>query len=413
MSTTEIEHANGTKIVTQSGAVVAHPPSEAEPLSKSSRLKVVVDGKGMGPMFRALGTADIDGNGTPFQLPDGAPFECAGPFILLDVVAMPSAANFKAPFCAHPHSGALVCSVLIEGKEFRAWDNVRGSEKELLVPGGVYALDSGHGCVHDVKPDPISVRGCTKAVFAEGESSEAEGFCFCQLWINPGGLGALDSRPMSSQVVPPEAIPIVSEGALAVRVLAGEYGGKASPLSIPHELMLLHGRLEAGGSAELTLPAGHEGFAVLVQGSGAALIDGQHSLGHRQTAVIGGGGGDGDGDATTTLTLAAADDGQPVLFLLGVGVPHASGFAKLLGFGGALLEATPEAVRAKMEMYAADPTNFGRTTPAAAAATPPADEQLPDLSADLEGYKLIAGFQNKGDDLMPGKNARWALATDD
>ena len=106
MSTTEIEHANGTKIVTQSGAVVTHPPSEAEPLSKSSRLKVVVDGKGMGPMFRALGTADIDGNGTPFQLPDGAPFECAGPFVLLDVVAMPSAANFKAPFCAHPHSGA-------------------------------------------------------------------------------------------------------------------------------------------------------------------------------------------------------------------------------------------------------------------------------------------------------------------
>ena len=27
--------------------------------------------------------------------------------------------------------------------------------------GGVYLLDSGYGCVHDEKPDPISMRGCT------------------------------------------------------------------------------------------------------------------------------------------------------------------------------------------------------------------------------------------------------------
>ena len=93
-----------------------------------------------------------------------------------------------------------------------------------------------------------------------------------------------------------------------------------------------------------------------------------------------------------------------MLFVLGVGVPHSSGFAKLLGYGGALLEATPDAVRAKMQVYAANPQEFGRPV---AMAT---DETLPDLKADLAGYRMIEGYQNKGDDLMPGLKARWELA---
>lgn len=71
------------------------------------------------------------------------------------------------------------------------------------------------------------------------------------------------------------------------------------------------------------------------------------------------------------------------------------------GYGGALLEATPEAVRAKMQVYAADPQNFGRLPEAAA---------LADLSADLKGYEMIEGFQDNGDDLMPGAKARWTIA---
>ena len=92
---------------------------------------------------------DIDGNGTKFDLPDGRGFESAGPFIVCDLVSLPSAQGFKAPFCAHPHSGAAICSILMEGKPFRAWDNLRGAEKEMLRPGGIYLLDSGYGGVHE------------------------------------------------------------------------------------------------------------------------------------------------------------------------------------------------------------------------------------------------------------------------
>ena len=78
-------------------------------------------------------------------------------------------------------------------------------------------------------------------------------------------------------------------------------------------------------------------------------------------------------------------------------------FAKLLGYGGALLEATAEAARAKMAVYAADPQGFGRSQVAA-------KEAVPDLAADLAGYAMVEGFQNKGDGLAPGVKARWTVA---
>jgi hypothetical protein len=197
---------------------------------------------------------------------------------------------------------------------------------------------------------------------------------------------------MSSQVVAPSDVPIVTDGPLAVRVLAGKYGGAESPLKLPHELLLLHGRLDGGAaSAQLRLPVGQEGFIVLVKDSGAALVGGQ-PFALQQTGVISG------DDAP--LTIQAASE-TPVFFLLGVGIAHESNGTKLLGYGGALLEATPEAARAKMAAYAADPQNFGRAV---------AGAELPDLTADLERYQMIEGFQNKGDDLMPGKAARWEPA---
>ena len=292
-----------------------------------------------GIVNRLMGTCDIDGNGTTFNLPDGSPFECAGPFILGDLVSMPKVEMFKAPFCAHPHSGACVCSILMEGKEFRPWDNHRGAEPELLLPGGIYMLDAGRGCVHDEKPDAISVRGATKALFAEGDDPTGTGFSFCQLWFNPGRLESADERPMRSQVIAPAAIPLVTEGALSLRVLGGSYKGSASPLELPHELLLLHGRLEGGAAAPIELPPHFEGFIALVKDSGEGAV-GSQPLSLGQVGRIGAG--------AAPLTLRATSD-APIFFLLGAGVPHEQPFAKLLGFGGALVEATPEAVRAKMQ----------------------------------------------------------------
>lgn len=127
------------------GAAAAPAPAPAA----AERSVQVVPAKGMGPpgappvMCRQFGTVDIDGNGTTLNMPDGTPLTNAGPFVLLDVVTMADIDNFKAPFCAHPHSGAAVCSVLMEGNEFRAWDNLRGAEADPLTPVSPLASPDG------------------------------------------------------------------------------------------------------------------------------------------------------------------------------------------------------------------------------------------------------------------------------
>ena len=341
-----------------------------------------------GVLCRALGTCDIDGNGITFNKPDGSSFECAGPFVLADVIGLESVDAFKMPFSAHPHSGAAVCSILMEGRGFRAWDNHRGEEDSPLLPGGLYMLNAGYGGVHDEKL--ASAVATTKAVFRDGDDSSAEGFSFCQLWFNPGGLDEL--APLSSQMIHPDNIPIFTDGPLALRVLGGEYGGQTSPLVLPYPLVLLHGRLEAGKAAELAFPDEYEGFIVLVKDSGDASV-GHNSLSVGQTGLVSGGG---------VLELRATDEQKPALFICGMGVPHTKPFAKLLGFGGALLEATPEAARAKMSAYAADPQNFGRSV---------ARGELPDLSRDFLEYTMVEGYQNRDDGLMRGCKARWSSST--
>jgi hypothetical protein len=52
-------------------------------------------------------------------------------------------------------------------------------------------------------------------------------------------------------------------------------------------------------------------------------------------------------------------------------------------------------------MHAAYAQNFGRAVQKA---------ELPDLAADLACYKMVEGYQNKGDGLNPGKAARWSPA---
>ena len=76
----------------------------------------------------------------------------------------------------------------------------------------------------------------------------------------------------------------------------------------------MHGRLQGGGSASVQLPAGQEGFIVLVKDSGAALVAGQE-LEHGHTGCIGG--------EDAPLELQAASD-APVFFVLvrALSAPH-------------------------------------------------------------------------------------------
>eukprot|EP00747_Dinoflagellata_sp_TGD_P222558 gnl/TRDRNA2_/TRDRNA2_94263_c1_seq2.p1 gnl/TRDRNA2_/TRDRNA2_94263_c1~~gnl/TRDRNA2_/TRDRNA2_94263_c1_seq2.p1 ORF type:complete len:215 (+),score=20.40 gnl/TRDRNA2_/TRDRNA2_94263_c1_seq2:55-645(+) len=110
----------------------------------------IVEPKKMGPLNRLFGSVGIDNDGTQFEL------EHVDPFIMCDYVRF-EGGMIKPSFCAHPHAGTAVASVLVEGENMRAWDNVGGFEKELLRPGGIYVVCTGRGCVHDEGTDPVVV----------------------------------------------------------------------------------------------------------------------------------------------------------------------------------------------------------------------------------------------------------------
>ena len=84
-------------------------------------------------------------------------------------VAVNMPKGVSPPFCAHPHCGASIASILLQGSAVRPWDNVQGDEPELLLPGGIYHVDTGAGCVHDEPVEPIALRQVTRPGFADGE----------------------------------------------------------------------------------------------------------------------------------------------------------------------------------------------------------------------------------------------------
>jgi len=102
---------------------------------------VVEASKNFGPMWNLFGAHDIRGRGSQ----NSKAMHC-DPFVLSHAGRVPK--GMKPPFCAHPHCGAGVASLLFQGGTLSPWDNVHGTESEALRPGGIYHVDSGAGCVH-------------------------------------------------------------------------------------------------------------------------------------------------------------------------------------------------------------------------------------------------------------------------
>ena len=166
----------------------------------------------MGPIgFNLFGVHDIRGRGTHVE-----PSPHADPFMYCVAARLPPGA--RPPFCAHPHAGASVCSILISGGAVLPWDNVQGHEREPLLPGGAYHVDTGAGCVHDEPPEAISLRPRTEAAFGGDDEPAAlpagakAPMSMLQLWwnaIDPASAEGAPLRPVTSQVVAPSSVPVV------------------------------------------------------------------------------------------------------------------------------------------------------------------------------------------------------------
>ena len=70
------------------------------------------------------------------------------------------------------------------------------------------------------------------------------------------------------QLLPPDAVPEVTADGVLVRVVAGEYAGKASPIDLRNPTQYLDVHVDPGHSVSVPVPAGYQGLAYVISGTG-------------------------------------------------------------------------------------------------------------------------------------------------
>lgn len=245
------------------------------------------------------GMATSDGAGVRLTRVIGSPLlRRLDPFLMLDEFRSDEPQDYLAGFPDHPHRGFETVTYMIAGK-FRHRDN-KGHEG-LLAAGGAQWMTAGRGIVHSEMP--------------EQEEGLVHGF---QLWLNlPKKDKMCDATYRDVQAA---EIPHVELGqGVVVRALAGTVNGVTGPIS-GRETAPIYFDVEipAGATAEIPIPAGHEGFVYpfagdvvvankreLVRGELGVLADGKETGGVRISAK--------PGAAARALVVAGKPLHEPVV----------------------------------------------------------------------------------------------------
>ncbi|HEY4230602.1 MAG TPA: pirin family protein [Thermoanaerobaculia bacterium] len=189
------------------------------------------------------------------------------PFLLLDEMGPMDLAPGEARGAPdHPHRGFETVTYLLSG-EMEHHDS-RGN-RGRLTPGDVQWMTAGSGVVHSEMP----------AASFQREGGRMHGF---QLWVN---LPRRDKMMAPRyQEIPAERIPEAAseDGAVTVRVLAGEALGKRAVIDTRTPITYLDVRLRPGAVFEQPLDAKLRAFVYVVEGSGefgaGRTPAGQHEL---------------------------------------------------------------------------------------------------------------------------------------
>lgn len=168
------------------------------------------------------------------------------PFIGVDVFNMPH--NFFLP---HPHGGMSAITYLLPDSPGGVRNRDSLGDDSVIAPGSLHWLQAGSGMVHEETP-------ATPGVPAIG----------LQIFVNMARAHK-QNAPAVFRVAAAD-MPVVQLPGVSVRVVAGEWGGQASPIA--HDprwvtrVNLLEVSLQSHADVRLTLPAGHQGFALVVAG---------------------------------------------------------------------------------------------------------------------------------------------------
>ncbi len=270
--------------------------------------------------YRVIGTTDIDGNGTRHDV------DAIDPFIFMDETELSGDAPW--PFPAHPHTGLLAMTYLIDGA-IETWDNRPGQPAMRNVAGGLYWIYAGRGIVHE--ETPIYDRGALR---------------WLQIWLNPGLVERPRASADSGLVLPDEVESLSGRGTQTRVVVDGRPGRQGRAVfGLPFRLRDV--LVQPG--AEFEIAAGDEqwqGFLYVLDGT--ARIGDAVARPRSLISLPQGGAVVGDNPGESPLRLFVAD-----------GMPRREPFFKLLGGGGAVIEASADRARDAMRAYERDPAQFG------------------------------------------------------
>jgi redox-sensitive bicupin YhaK (pirin superfamily) len=169
------------------------------------------------------------------------------PFLMLDAFGSDSASDYIGGFPDHPHRGFETVTIMLAGR-MRHRDSV--GNVGLLEPGSVQWMTAGRGIIHSEMP--------------EQEAGRMAGF---QLWVN---LAAKDkmTAPEYRDIAPAGVPEVEVEGGARLRVIAGATHGVDGAVQRPTtEPVVLDIGLDTGGRLALPLPAGHNAFLYVYEGT--------------------------------------------------------------------------------------------------------------------------------------------------
>jgi len=222
-----------------------------------------------------------------------AAFETLDPFLLLDEFRSDDPKAYIAGFPPHPHRGFETVTYMLHGT--MQHEDSTGT-KGLLTSGAVQWMTAGRGIIHSEMP---------------GQTDDL--LWGYQLWVNLPT--ALKMTPPRYQDIRSERVPEVTDGGVAVRIIAGPYHGVTGAAETLIPVTYLDVRLLAGADFTLwsedgTPEGGANAFAYVYEGAvlGRDTVGRKVKVGRGEMALL---------SATGPVALAAGEAGARFLFIAG------------------------------------------------------------------------------------------------
>ncbi|OIM99938.1 hypothetical protein BFR57_05150 [Idiomarina sp. MD25a] len=237
----------------------------------------------MGIVKRVKGVAAQDGAGVKLSRIINQPaFKHQDPFLMLDEFRSDDPDDYIAGFPPHPHRGFCTLTYMLAGQ--MAHEDSVGNQG-LVGAGGVQWMKAARGIIHAEMP------------------KQTDGLMWgFQLWINLPAKYKMDEPEWFDYKA--NTIPEVELQSGLLRLIAGHYGDKQGPVSLPEQRFFIADlRLNEKGSEQLAL-AQHTTQLMYVY-QGALLIDGER-IERGELAVL-------DRQAATLNVTAEQDSGAMIL----------------------------------------------------------------------------------------------------